>query len=316
MEDSKISPPKTIVPALKTESSTERETERSLVGSLTDSYAFKDGGLVKKTLSVNLDNVHYHLVSYYKPEDVTNGLLIKPMNHPQLRQTQIRHDLLHRQNFRVPIDDMEDSTQSPYNHARGNSSYQSPHGSFPVHTYLSPTSLPPPISNAYYANPMSDPSVSGHYYMPHHQTHQGYQSPQQHQPSYASSQHPAQGYVDHRLSQQPLYTNSPHSHQGYLDETQAQDVYREERHHSYASYQDDRHNPLSAQTYGETSRVPATATPPTQYGHYSISPVHQQLPVRTSEYPQYPATSYQDQRAVEPPQQYTGQQAMPGWHAK
>ena len=37
------------------------ETERSLIGSLVDSYAFEDGRLVKKTMGVNVDSTHYHL---------------------------------------------------------------------------------------------------------------------------------------------------------------------------------------------------------------------------------------------------------------
>lgn len=318
-EDFKGSPPKLAPPSLKTESSTERETERSLVGSLTDSYQFKDGGLVKKTLSVNVENVHYHLVSYYKPEDVTTGALRKPMDVPELRSIQIRHDLLHRQNFRVPIDEMEDTTQSPYSHPRNNS-YQPPHTGFPVHAYLPTAGLPPPMQSSYYSHPMSDVAAPPQYYMPQHQSHQGYQSPHQHQHSYSSPQ-THHTYADHRIPQQSGYTTSTHAHQAYPEETQAHEGHHEEsRHNSYASYHDDRHNSLTGHSYGEIGRgATATSTPPGQYGHYSISPVHQistthqPVPVRTSEYPPYPAASYQEHRTIEPPQQYNSHQSMPGW---
>lgn len=42
-----------------------KETKHSLVGSLIDSYGFKEEGLVKKTISVVIGGVPYHLVSYY-----------------------------------------------------------------------------------------------------------------------------------------------------------------------------------------------------------------------------------------------------------
>lgn len=41
----------------------DRDAERSLVGSLTDSYSFKDSGLVKKTMSVKIKDTPFHLVS-------------------------------------------------------------------------------------------------------------------------------------------------------------------------------------------------------------------------------------------------------------
>ena len=39
------------------------DAQRALIGSLVDSYGFKEGGLVKKTMSVNINNVSHHLVS-------------------------------------------------------------------------------------------------------------------------------------------------------------------------------------------------------------------------------------------------------------
>lgn len=97
---------------VKSEPNSDRDSTRSLVGSLTDSYQFKEmDGLVKKTMSVTLNGTHYHLVSYYNPEDVKSGRLKKPMDC-DLRYLQIRGDLIHGQNFRAPLEDTDDSMQA------------------------------------------------------------------------------------------------------------------------------------------------------------------------------------------------------------
>ena len=89
----------------------EKDSKRSLVGSLTESYNFKDpGGLVKKTMSVVVDGAHYHLVSYYNPDDVENNRLERPMN-TDLKWVRVRSDLISRQNFRAPIDEADEAIQ-------------------------------------------------------------------------------------------------------------------------------------------------------------------------------------------------------------
>ncbi|KAH0545502.1 hypothetical protein GP486_008442 [Trichoglossum hirsutum] len=95
-------------PAPKSETF-DKETERSLIGSLVDSYGFREGGLVKKTMSVNVNGVHHHLVSYYKVEDVLGGLLETPSTSTGLRYIKPRPELTSRQNFRAPIDDSDDA---------------------------------------------------------------------------------------------------------------------------------------------------------------------------------------------------------------
>ncbi|KAI9722112.1 MAG: hypothetical protein M1828_004926 [Chrysothrix sp. TS-e1954] len=103
-----------VSPALKSDASQRQDIERALVGSLTDSYAFKPGGLVKKTMSVTVQTVHYHLVSYYTPEDVKASLLRRP-GETHLRYVQPRVELTHQQNFRAPIDEGDEVvTTSPY----------------------------------------------------------------------------------------------------------------------------------------------------------------------------------------------------------
>ncbi|KAK9381149.1 Gti1/Pac2 family-domain-containing protein [Kockiozyma suomiensis] len=80
------------------------EAERALVGSLVDSYGFKDGGLIKKTMSVLINGSPHHLVSYYKPDDVMQGNFSTPSTNPLLRDLPISPELTQRQNFRIPPD--------------------------------------------------------------------------------------------------------------------------------------------------------------------------------------------------------------------
>ena len=84
-----------------------KETERSLIGSLVDSYGFKDEGLVKKTVSVTVGAVSHHLVSYYSVADVTSNRLSPPSKDPRFQHVIPRADLVTKQNFRTPIDEIE-----------------------------------------------------------------------------------------------------------------------------------------------------------------------------------------------------------------
>lgn len=77
--------------------------ERALVGSLTDTYKFKKGGLIKKTLSIQVGGSSQHLISYYTKEDVLSGKLLTPSSIPQIASFQISPDLFMQQNFRIPL---------------------------------------------------------------------------------------------------------------------------------------------------------------------------------------------------------------------
>ncbi|KAJ2959797.1 hypothetical protein NQZ79_g4779 [Umbelopsis isabellina] len=81
----------------------EKMRERALVGSLTNSYKFKKGGLIKKSMSIVVDGVHQNLISYYDLEDVMAGRLRTPSNVPELAILEISPDFLHKQNFRIPL---------------------------------------------------------------------------------------------------------------------------------------------------------------------------------------------------------------------
>ncbi|KAK4085668.1 uncharacterized protein Triagg1_658 [Trichoderma aggressivum f. europaeum] len=83
-----------------------RDPERSLVGSLVDSYLFKERGLVKKTISITYQGVPHHLVSYYSIEDVDNKALVTPSESEYFQNIKPRTELVMSQNFRNPVDDV------------------------------------------------------------------------------------------------------------------------------------------------------------------------------------------------------------------
>ncbi|KAF4629396.1 hypothetical protein G7Y89_g8754 [Cudoniella acicularis] len=84
-----------------------KETERSLIGSLVDSYGFKEEGLVKKTVSVTVGGISHHLVSYYTVADVMNNKFSTPTKDPRFQHIALRPDLVTKQNFRTPIDEVD-----------------------------------------------------------------------------------------------------------------------------------------------------------------------------------------------------------------
>ncbi|OAA71907.1 cAMP-independent regulatory protein pac2 [Akanthomyces lecanii RCEF 1005] len=89
------------------QSGNSKDQERSLIGSLVDSYSFKDNGLVKKTISVSFNGVTHHMVSYYNVDDVTSGKLETPSSSVHLRGITPRPALLLSQNFRTPVHEVE-----------------------------------------------------------------------------------------------------------------------------------------------------------------------------------------------------------------
>ena len=87
-------------PALKSEDSIDKEVDRVLVGSLVDSYEFKEGGLLKKTMTVTVNGVQHHLVSYYSLEDAKNHLRT-PREDKVIKDIPIRDELLNQPKFKV-----------------------------------------------------------------------------------------------------------------------------------------------------------------------------------------------------------------------
>ncbi|TDZ28333.1 Global transcription regulator sge1 [Colletotrichum trifolii] len=102
-----VNPATSNVSGMGDASSGNKDQERALIGSLVDSYPFKENGLVKKTISVTYQGVPHHLVSYYNVEDVTEGKLLTPSKDNQLSTIIPRGELIMSQNFRAPIDEVE-----------------------------------------------------------------------------------------------------------------------------------------------------------------------------------------------------------------
>ena len=79
-----------------------RKGEKRLVGSLSESYGYKDDGLIKKSMSIKINGSSQHLISYYYPHEVKNGRLRTPSAVPELAELEISPELLREENFRVP----------------------------------------------------------------------------------------------------------------------------------------------------------------------------------------------------------------------
>ena len=89
------------------DASGDKDAARALVGSLVDTYQFKPGGLVKKTIGVQYKGIRHHLVSYYNIEDVVNKKLHTPVESPELQYVTPRAGLISAGNIRAPVDDHE-----------------------------------------------------------------------------------------------------------------------------------------------------------------------------------------------------------------
>jgi hypothetical protein len=88
------------------------DAERQLVGSLTDTYDFKHNGLVKKTMSVTVHGVAYHLISYYNMNDVKMDLLQCPSQAPTLSAIVPRIELTSK--LRAPSNSYHPYAAHPY----------------------------------------------------------------------------------------------------------------------------------------------------------------------------------------------------------
>ncbi|TGJ87402.1 hypothetical protein E0Z10_g1364 [Xylaria hypoxylon] len=83
------------------------DVERAYIGSLVDSYQFKENGLIKKTISVQFNGVSHHLVSYYSLDDIKGRRLKTVSETPELSGVVPRRTLMSSTNFRSPVDDNE-----------------------------------------------------------------------------------------------------------------------------------------------------------------------------------------------------------------
>ncbi|KAI8636875.1 Gti1/Pac2 family-domain-containing protein [Parasitella parasitica] len=79
-----------------------RQQEKALVGSLKTSFKFKRNGLIKKSMSLVVDGVQQHIISYYNKEDVLTNRLRTPSSLIELSSLEVSPGLRLRQNFRIP----------------------------------------------------------------------------------------------------------------------------------------------------------------------------------------------------------------------
>ncbi|KAH8900822.1 hypothetical protein GQ53DRAFT_632811, partial [Thozetella sp. PMI_491] len=80
--------------------------DRDLIGSLVDSYSFRENGLMKKTFNISVNGILHHLVSYYKVDDIKSGKLVTPHSDLTLNLTSPipRAQLIEGRNFRGVIE--------------------------------------------------------------------------------------------------------------------------------------------------------------------------------------------------------------------
>ncbi|KAL8692961.1 MAG: hypothetical protein Q9218_002110 [Villophora microphyllina] len=143
-------------PGLRSEEGTDKDGDRTLVGSLIDSYEFKKDGLLKKTMTVTIKGVSHHLVSYYNLEDAKHKLKT-PREDRELKDLALRPELLHQTKFKFPnLDDAGDGTFEQTDTPPYGLSYPS-NGFNPARSYPTPSPGQSPYIDAsmqyYYAQP-------------------------------------------------------------------------------------------------------------------------------------------------------------------
>jgi hypothetical protein len=78
--------------------------DRDIIGSLVESYNFKEGGLIKKTICASFNNMQHHLVSYYTYDDVKNNRLTTPSQDPRFKDIVPRPGLFQQTNWRSAVE--------------------------------------------------------------------------------------------------------------------------------------------------------------------------------------------------------------------
>lgn len=111
-------------------SEADKDMERALIGSLVDSYGFRPDGLVKKTMSISINGISHHMVSYYNVADVKNNVLPRPQSDTRLQGIPIRPELYLKQNFRSPIEEIEHYAIDGNMHAHPQMLYSMPGGPY------------------------------------------------------------------------------------------------------------------------------------------------------------------------------------------
>ncbi|KAJ8111049.1 hypothetical protein OPT61_g6263 [Boeremia exigua] len=274
------------------------DQQRRFCGSLIDSYEFKEGGLMKKTISVKYQGTHHHVISYYSLEDVVSGKLKRPFQDPRLESVQPRPELL--TGWKVSLED-EESKDMPliagYPQHIQSSHVQhhaiaavtqtvGPHGMIQTHgpSHLQIPQVPEYWHQQHYTSPQA---TTPHTAPPHPYQYSAQQPPTQH---YVQPPSP-QPYPSPQSSNQS-YPAPPNTTQQYTPQPQPT------RHYSI-----DHHQPTLGSHYPQVAASHYAAshhsqpTPPPSVPQYAGPPAQTfdvQVPVPQSANPtQPPPTSVQ-----------------------
>lgn len=284
------------------------EQQRRFCGSLIDSYEFKEGGLMKKTISVKYQGTHHHVISYYSLEDVVSGKLKRPFQDPRLEHVQPRPELL--TGWKVSLED-EESKDMPL--VAGYPQHIQPsHVQHHALTAVTQTIGPHGIIQTHGPPHLQVPEYwhSGHVqqYPPSHssQHYAPSQSTAQHTVPSHSYQYPAQRPPTHQYVQpsspQPYPSPQP-SNQSYPTSTNASQQYASHTQPNRQYSVDQQHAAIGAHY---PQQVLAAAP------HYAASQHSQPTPPPSV--PQYPVPAVQnfDVQVPVPQSATSAQQPPPG----
>lgn len=249
------------------------KAECQLVGSLVDSYGFKHHGLIKKTMSIIANGCHHHLVSYYRPEDVVNGVFTVPSRTHGIKDLNLSEEITQRQNFRVPLESMDSAIHQvpPSHHPR----LHPHHPHYPHQSGLPPPAPAPP--------PPLPPQHSMHHLgmtHPHHTIQAPPPPPPPPPPPSSGQQFMSQPFLIHpgRMgpSEMDMYE---------LDQKQQQQQHHHHHHHHHQQHQQQQQpgsgggltGPLGSPNSSGHQPPPPPALPPQQqFEMYRPPPSSQQ----------------------------------------
>jgi hypothetical protein len=264
------------------------DQQRRFCGSLIDSYEFKEGGLMKKTISVKYQGTTHHIISYYSLEDVVAGKLKRPFQDPKLAEVQPRPELL--ANWKVSLED-EESKDAPL--VAGYS-----HQHQPSHVYNQPGANVTQTMSAHgmvQSHPQLHLQVPEYWqggqvsqYTTTHQSPQHYtppppgpshylpQQPTQHYPvrqpsplQYSSQHSSARSYSQAPSPQQ--YSSQAGSVQQYPSPATSSHQYTPQTQHPSRQYPSEQHvSPIQHYTQAAPQYPPAHQDPLPQSSHYAV----------------------------------------------
>jgi hypothetical protein len=246
------------------------EQQRRFCGSLIDSYEFKEGGLMKKTISVKYQGTHHHIISYYSLEDVVKGKLKRPCQDPNLADIQPRPDLL--TGWKVSLEDEENKDTPVF----ASYSQHIPHGlphsvAGGVSHNLGPQSIPQTHAPV-------NLRVSSEYW--HGSNVPQYSTPQHSSAAYGTIQHTASPYAQQVSQEYPSQQHPSHQYaqpsptqQQYSQRSPSMDYPTQSTHtQQYHVYPTQAPGPTSYPAHSQPQRAYSVTSPAQQYPEQHAPP--------------------------------------------